>query len=205
VAAQSSRGRKKARLDDLEAEVKALREKNEALTLQCCNLHLEKTRLATENEQLLQKLSNIEYNHQTHGVSFSTQVEPGEFSIDLLLQGQVLQLAVPGASGFDYVDNPEVLSSLPDLLDSLGVDICLSHLDDLAQSPLREAAEEMDTEHRQASVEVGTCGFEGKSTCNNVVGSSPEDVETTRELITSTGSLIFTEQGKATSLCIPNI
>jgi X box-binding protein 1 len=94
VAAQSSRDRKKARLDDLEAEVKGLREKNETLTLQCRNLHLEKTQLATENQQLLQKLSNIEYNHQTHGVSCSTQVEPAEFSIDPLLQGQVLQLAV---------------------------------------------------------------------------------------------------------------
>jgi len=50
--------------------------------------------LATENQQLLQKLSNIEYNHQTHGVSCSTQVEPAEFSIDPLLQGQALQLAV---------------------------------------------------------------------------------------------------------------
>jgi len=94
VAAQSSRDRKKARLDDLEAEVKALRDKNEALTLQCHNLHLEKTRLTTENQELLQKLSNIENNHQTHGVSCSTQVGPAEFSIDPLLQGQALQLAV---------------------------------------------------------------------------------------------------------------
>jgi len=94
VAAQSSRDRKKARLDDLEAEVKALKEKNDVLTLQCNDLHLEKTRLTSENQQLRQKLSNIEYNHQTHGVSCSTQVEPAEFSVDPLLQGQALQLAV---------------------------------------------------------------------------------------------------------------
>jgi len=103
------------------------------------------------------------------------------------------------------VDNPEVLPSLPDLLDSLDGDVCLSHLDELAQSLLREAAEEMDTEHRQASAEVGTYGFQGKSSCYKVVGSSPEDMETNRELITSTASLKFTEQGKATSLCIPDI
>jgi len=102
------------------------------------------------------------------------------------------------------VDNPEVLPSLPDLLDSLVGDVCLSHLDELAQSLLREAAEEMDTEHRQASAEVGTNGFQGKRSCYKVVGSSPEDVETNRELITST-ALKFTEQGKATSLCIPDI
>jgi len=167
---------------------------------------LEKTRLATENQQHLQKLSNFEYNHQTNGVSYSTQVDPAEFSIDLLLQGQALQLAVPGASGFDSVDNPEVLPFLPDLLDSLDVDeVCPSHLDDLAQSPLRKAAEEMDTEHRQASAEVGTYGFQGKSSYNKVVGLSPEDVETSRELITSAASLKFTKQGKASSLCIPDI
>lgn len=54
------------------------------------------------------------------------------------------------------MDNPEVLPSLPDLLDSLDGDVCLSHLDELAQSLLREAAEEMDTEHRRASAEVSS-------------------------------------------------
>ena len=143
VAAQSSRDRKKTRLDDLEAEVKALREKNKALTLQNYNLHLEKTQLATENEQLLQKLSNIEYNHQTHGVSCSTQVEPGDFSIDPLLQGQALQLALPEASGFNYVNSPEVLPSLPHL-DSVDVEACLMNLDEMAEDIFRERAEEMD-------------------------------------------------------------
>ena len=52
--------------------------------------------------------------------------------------------------------------------------------------------------------QVGTYGFQGKSSCFKVVGSSPEDVETNRELITST-ALKFTEQGRATSLCIPDI
>ena len=302
VSAQNSRDRKKARLDDLEAEVKALRDKNVALTMQCHNLHLEKTRLATENHELLQKLSNVEYNHQTHDVSFSTQVEPAKFSIDPLLQGQALQLAVPGASGLDSLDNPEVPPSCPDLmdiadeddisqsrldelaqslfrkakqgmdtehrqasaevgtygfqgkssfstqvglaefsidpllqgqalqlavpgasgLDSLdnpevppscpdlldnvdGDDISQSGLDELAQSLFRKAKEGMDTEHRQASAEVGTYGFQGKSSCNQAVGSSPEDVETNRKLITSAAALKFTEQDKATSLCIPDI
>jgi len=47
----------------------------------------------------------------------------------------------------------------------------------LEQSPLREAAEEMDTEHRQASAEIGTYGFQGKRTCNKVVGSSSESLD----------------------------
>jgi hypothetical protein len=153
VAVQSPRDREEARLDDLEAEVKALREKNEALTLQCYNLNLEKTQLATENQQLLQKLSNILHNQQTHVVSCSTQVEPAKFSIDPLLQRQALQLAVGLGP---QVDSPEVLPFLPDLLNCLDVDVCLSHLDELAQSLLREAAEEKDTEHRQASAEVSS-------------------------------------------------
>ena len=53
--------------------------------------------------------------------------------------------------------------------------------------------------------QVGTYGFQGKSNCFKVVGSSPEDMETNRELITSTASLKFTEQGEASSLCIPDI
>lgn len=47
----------------------------------------------------------------------------------------------------------EILPSLPDLLDSVDGDMCLSHLDELAQSLLKEAAE-LDTEHRQSSAEV---------------------------------------------------
>lgn len=98
VAAQSSRDRKKARLDDLEAEVRTLREKNEALTLQCHNLQLEKMQLASENQELRQKLSGLECNHQTLGVGCSTQVEPAEFSMDPLPQGRALQLALgPGS------------------------------------------------------------------------------------------------------------
>lgn len=67
---------------------------NEALTLQCHNLQLEKIQLATENQELHQKLSSLECNHQTHGVGCSTQFEPAEFSMDPLLQGQALQRAL---------------------------------------------------------------------------------------------------------------
>lgn len=70
---------------------------NEALTLQCHNLQLEKIQLATVNQELRQKLSGLECNHQAHGVGCSTQFEPAEFSLDPLLQGQVLQRALgPG-------------------------------------------------------------------------------------------------------------
>jgi hypothetical protein len=39
-------------------------------------------------------MSSLEHNHQTHDVGCSTQVEPAEFNVDPLLQGQALQLAV---------------------------------------------------------------------------------------------------------------
>jgi hypothetical protein len=50
--------------------------------------------LATENQELRQKLSGLECNLQTHGVGCSAQFEPAEFSVDPLLQGQALQRAL---------------------------------------------------------------------------------------------------------------
>lgn len=98
----------------------------------------------------------------------------------------------------------EILPSLPDLLDSVDGDMCLSHLDELAQSLLREAAE-LDAEHRQSSAEVGAYGFQRKSNHYEVVGPSSEDMETDRELITSSAALRFSEQGKTSSASIPHI
>jgi hypothetical protein len=54
------------------------------------------------------------------------------------------------------VEDYNLLPSIPDLLDNIDGDVCLSHLDELAQSLLREAAEEMDAAHRQATAEVST-------------------------------------------------
>jgi hypothetical protein len=53
--------------------------------------------------------------------------------------------------------------------------------------------------------QVGTYRFQGKSNSYKVVGSSPEDLETNRELITSTAALEFTSQDKASSRSIPDI
>jgi hypothetical protein len=196
VSAQSSRDRKKARLDDLEAEVKALRERNEALTEQCHNLDLEKTRLATENQQLLQKLSNIEYNHETHGVSCSTQVEPGDFIIDPLLQGQALQLAVPEASGFDYVDSPEVLPSLPHLA-SLDVEACLLNLDELAQDIFRERSEEMDNDTELLpslphlnGLDVDVCLWNLDELAQDIFREPAEEIDKDSELLPSVEDLL---------------
>ncbi|KAJ9584124.1 hypothetical protein L9F63_021533 [Diploptera punctata] len=90
VAAQSSRDRKKARMDDLESEVRALREKNDLLMQQCEDLKQEKAQLATENEELRHKLEN----HQAHCVGCRVQVEPAEFCILPLPKGWTLQQAL---------------------------------------------------------------------------------------------------------------
>lgn len=94
VAAQSSRDRKKARMDDLEIQVRALREKNDDLMQQCENLKQEKAQLATENEELRHKLLSLEENHQAHCVGCRVQVEPAEFTIVPLPQGWTLQQAL---------------------------------------------------------------------------------------------------------------
>jgi hypothetical protein len=189
VSAQSSRDRKRARLDDLEAEVKALREKNEALTDQCQNLQL-------ENQQLFQKLSNMEYNHQTHGVSCSTQVERGDFMIEPLLQGQALQVAVPEASGFDYVDSPEVLASVAHL-DSLGVEACVLNLDELADNICREPAEEMDNDTELLSslprldgLDVDECLRNTDGLAQDTFRELAEEVDKDSELLISVPDLL---------------
>lgn len=99
----------------------------------------------------------------------------------------------PEGAGFDNVQDSDVLPSLPDLLDSLDGDVCLSHLDELAQSLLREAAEDMDTGNDQNSAQIGPHGCKGKSSPFEVVGSTPKNVETSRELINNGGDLQFTE------------
>jgi hypothetical protein len=53
--------------------------------------------------------------------------------------------------------------------------------------------------------QVGTYGFQGKSHHNEVVGPSPEDMETSRELITSSTAVRLSEQGIASSASIPDI
>ncbi|KAK7793118.1 hypothetical protein R5R35_006513 [Gryllus longicercus] len=57
IAAQSSRDRKKARMDDLEIEVKELKNENKILTNRCLRLEEESQRLAEENKQLREQLS----------------------------------------------------------------------------------------------------------------------------------------------------
>ncbi|XP_043282035.1 X-box-binding protein 1 [Venturia canescens] len=52
VAAQTSRDRKKAKLDELEDTVKALRESNERLTQECSLLRAQNESLRTESERL---------------------------------------------------------------------------------------------------------------------------------------------------------
>lgn len=100
----------------------------------------------------------------------------------------------PEGADFDNVQDSDVLPSLPDLLDSFDGDVCLSHLDELAQSLLREAAEEMDAENGQSSAQIEVRGCKGKSSPFEVVGATSENVEATRELINSDGDLPFTEE-----------
>jgi hypothetical protein len=53
--------------------------------------------------------------------------------------------------------------------------------------------------------QVSASGFQGKGNSYKMVGSSPEDMETNRELITSSTDLRFSEQCKTSSPSIQNI
>jgi hypothetical protein len=43
-------------LDDIEDEVKGIREKNEKLKMKCSNINLEKKKLDKENKKMIKKL-----------------------------------------------------------------------------------------------------------------------------------------------------
>jgi hypothetical protein len=53
--------------------------------------------------------------------------------------------------------------------------------------------------------QIGTYGFQGKSKHNEVVGPSPENMETDREVITSSAAVRLSEKGIASSASIPDI
>ncbi|KDR15776.1 hypothetical protein L798_10320, partial [Zootermopsis nevadensis] len=194
VAAQTSRDRKKARLDDLEAEVKALREKNEALTLHCHNLQLEKMQLATENQDLRQKLSSHECNHQTHDVCCSTQFEPAEFSMDPLLQGQALQWALGPVLQVLTVYRILLYCHLSQISSIILMEmyVCLTWMN------WHRVYSEMLQKKWMQSTDKPVQSYK-------MVGSSPKGMETSRELITSSPVLKCSEQCKTSSASIPNI
>ncbi|XP_066997873.1 X-box-binding protein 1 isoform X2 [Anabrus simplex] len=91
MAAQNSRDRKKAKMDELECEVKELRKKNAVLLKQCENLQSEKQQLVEENLELRRKLAD----NQTCSVGCNPCVAgPAVSNTDPQLQGQGLQLAL---------------------------------------------------------------------------------------------------------------
>nr|CAD7265104.1 unnamed protein product [Timema shepardi] len=96
VAAQCSRDRKKARLDELEIEVKLLKEMNDALLAHCDELkmkseelEMKNKELTTENKHLCSKLSS----RQTRDVGCSPIVGPAASIVHPPPQGLGLQPA----------------------------------------------------------------------------------------------------------------
>ncbi|XP_046981018.1 X-box-binding protein 1 [Schistocerca americana] len=89
VAAQTSRDRKKAKMDELETIVKDLREKTNQLSAQCERLLRENQRLSEQNEELRRQQCGC----QALGVSCRPAVAGPAVSTSPLPQGQSLQLA----------------------------------------------------------------------------------------------------------------
>nr|CAD7453960.1 unnamed protein product [Timema tahoe] len=146
VAAQCSRDRKKARLDELEIENKLLKETNDALLAHCDELKMKNEELTTENKDLYSKLSS----RQTRDVGCSPIVGPAA------------------------MEDPYDLPSLPDLLGDIVTDDYMSQLEELAVSLLREATascEEGKWESAQAA-----CGNAESAETPKVSGGEPEDM-----------------------------
>ncbi|XP_071445027.1 X-box-binding protein 1-like [Hetaerina americana] len=85
MAAQTSRDKKKARMEELEKRVSELQEKNSLLNQACDRLKVEVTALKEENSELKQKLCHCENVRP---------IEPAVFINDPLQKGQGLVLLV---------------------------------------------------------------------------------------------------------------
>lgn len=88
VAAQTSRDRKKAKMDQMEAALEELFHRNEKLTIECENLRISNNRLEEENVELNNRLKGIScLNCTNQNSSVECKAHSGSAVSNLLPQG----------------------------------------------------------------------------------------------------------------------
>ncbi|XP_034949010.1 LOW QUALITY PROTEIN: uncharacterized protein Xbp1 [Chelonus insularis] len=187
VAAQTSRDRKKAKLDELEDTVRVLTDRNTFLTQECAMLR-------AQNEALIQETKKLKGQREENSTeervcsmcrgrvgcvasSLGSAVSPNP-----LPQGGATQLALsltPTASR-DSVEDLDSLPPLEELFGDIQSDGYIERLEELAESLLREVTSEVEAYSNKSNEQksIKKDSFEEFNDPKRVVGKTSKDVET---------------------------
>ncbi|CAG9831144.1 unnamed protein product [Diabrotica balteata] len=170
VAAQTSRDRKKAKMEQMEQALQQLFVKNESLLVECKNLKLANQKLQQENTEL--------YNRLQAPCLSCAQAQNRSVGCESL-NGSTEKSHTP-SSGFEQatdnglVENRTDLPSLPDLLDELEADVDLNSLEQLTQSLLEDIARDLEATAQKTSTEESRSNG---SSSGEMVGKTSTELE----------------------------
>ncbi|XP_044265648.1 LOW QUALITY PROTEIN: uncharacterized protein LOC123011972 [Tribolium madens] len=172
VAAQTSRDRKKAKMDQMEKALQELFSKNEVLVEECERLKSLNERLSAENATLRGRFSACSCPQ-----SRSVECESASGS---RVPSSAARNTHTFSSGSEPPTNGTVedcagLPSLPDLLDELNSDVDISSLEQLTQSLLQDIARDLEAAAEKADIQEQTTCHEDSP--RQVVGAPPEQLE----------------------------
>ncbi|KAJ8940502.1 hypothetical protein NQ318_004441 [Aromia moschata] len=173
VAAQTSRDRKKAKMDQMEKALQQLFSQNENLLAECESLKLANQRLTQENSELCSRL-------QQTSCPNCSQNRPVVIPPSAERKGHSLSSGF-GHPGGDGNGDPEAntdLPSLPDLLDELNTDVDINSLEQLTQSLLEDIARDLENAAQKT---------ENQESASNMQASNREVVGTTSKELESDG------------------
>ncbi|KAG5886540.1 hypothetical protein JTB14_002037 [Gonioctena quinquepunctata] len=175
VAAQTSRDRKKAKMEEMEHALQQLFSKNENLLAECESLKQANQRLSQENAEVYERLrspcATDPPSTERKGHTLSSDFGQGSAS-------------VPACS---IVEDRTELPSLPDLLDELDTDVDLNSLEQLTQSLLQDIARDLEAASQKTDCQEPE--HTEHSPCE-VVGQTPTQLEPSGcDMLTSKKSL----------------
>ncbi|XP_018562260.1 LOW QUALITY PROTEIN: uncharacterized protein LOC108904264 [Anoplophora glabripennis] len=175
VAAQTSRDRKKAKMEQMEQALQQLFSQNEALSAECENLKVTNQRLTEENAELYSRLQ-APCENCTQSRTVECEVQNGSTVSTLQPQGRTTHSAAAlNKQSVAVLEDHTDLPSLPDLLDELNTDVDINSLEQLTQSLLQDIARDLETAAQKTDCQEPVCNRqEGPG---EVVGTASTELE----------------------------